>query len=103
MYREIEPLIENTRCEERIDDNTGERLSYRIYPSDGYKLHEITLDEPVIDEETMTETDEVKLGFTESFVTTSPEYDFEENPRQIYVVTAEEEQEIATQKGWTLA
>ena len=50
MYREIEPLIGNTICEAREKD--GKVISYLIRPVEGYKLHEITLDEKVIDENT---------------------------------------------------
>lgn len=91
MYKKTKAIIKNALCEERIDDVTGEVLSYRIYPKKGYKLHEISLDAPIIDEETLTETDQKVLGFTSSFVTAGKDYDFKENPRQIY---AEKEDEI---------
>ncbi len=82
MYKEIEPIIENTICEAR--EENGEILSYRIRPAEGYKLHEITLDEPVVDEETHEETGEIKLGFTKSYVTAGVRYDFVKNEREIY-------------------
>jgi hypothetical protein len=82
MYKEIEPLIPNTICEV-FEDN--EKASYiRIRPTEGYKLHEITLDEPVFDEETMAETGKKKLGFTKAYVTASGSYDFDKNEREIY-------------------
>ena len=84
MYKEIEPLIPNTICEAREVD--GKVMSYRISPVEGYKLHEITLDEPVIDEETHEETGEKKLGFTKAYVTAGGNYDFVKNERQIYAV-----------------
>ncbi len=86
MYREIEPLMENTLCEERVKD--GEIVSYIIRPKEGYKLHEVTLDEPVFDEETQEETGEIKPGFTKSYVTAGADYDFVKNERQIYSVLA---------------
>lgn len=89
MYKEIEPLIPNTICEAREQD--GKITSYRIRPIDGYKLHEITLDEPVINEETHEETGEKKLGFTRAYVTASGSYDFEKNERQIYAVPSDYE------------
>lgn len=89
MYKEIEPLIPNTICEAREQD--GKITSYRIRPIDGYKLHEITLDEPVINEETHEETGEKKLGFTKAYVTASGSYDFEKNKRQIYAVPSDYE------------
>ena len=88
MYKEIEPLIENTICEARVDAE-GNVISYLIRPADGYKLHEITLDEPVINEETMEETGEIKLGYTKSYVTAGANYDFVKNDRQIYAVKEE--------------
>lgn len=83
MYKEIEPLIENTFCEARVKDD--KIISYRICPAEGYKLHEITLDETVLDEYG-NETGEIKLGYTESYVTAGVDYDFEKNERQIYTV-----------------
>ena len=83
MYKEIEPLIKNTVCEAREKD--GEVISYRIRPKDGYKLHEITLDEKVIDENG-NETGEVRKGFTKSYVTAGAGYDFMKNEREIYAV-----------------
>ena len=90
MYTKTESLIENTTFETRIDDSTGKALSYRITPCAGYRLHEITLDEPVFDEETMQETGEIKKGYTKSFVTAGMKYDFINNPREIYAVADEE-------------
>lgn len=84
MYKKIEPLIENTQCEAREKD--GKVISYLIRPSEGYKLHEITLDEAVIDEETLEETGEIRKGFTTSYVTAGADYDFTRNEREIYAV-----------------
>lgn len=78
MYKEIEPLVDNTICEARVKD--GKAISYRIRPEKGYKLHEITLDEK------NEETEEVILGFTTAYVTCGAEYDFEKNEREIYTV-----------------
>lgn len=84
MYKEIKPLITNTRCEAR--EVGGEIVSYRIAPVEGYKLHEVTLDEPIFDEETLEETGEIKLGYTTSYITAGADYDFEKNERQIYAI-----------------
>jgi hypothetical protein len=84
MYKSIEPLIENTVCEAREID--GKFVSYRISPEKGYKLHEITLDENVVDEETGVETGEMKKGFTTSYITAGADYDFVKNDREIYAV-----------------
>lgn len=83
MYKKIEPLIENTLCEAREKD--GKVISYLIRPSEGYKLHEITLDEIVLDENG-NETGEKKRGYTTSYITTGANYDFEKNEREIYAV-----------------
>lgn len=83
MYKEIEPLIENTLCESREKD--GKVISYLIRPAEGYKLHEISLDEIVVDEDG-NETGEIKKGFTTSYVTCGANYDFEKNEREIYAV-----------------
>lgn len=83
MYKEIEPLIENTLCEAR--EKNGVVVSYRIRPAEGYKLHEVTLDEKVTDENG-NETGEIRPGYTESYITAGAGYDFVINERQIYAV-----------------
>ncbi len=88
MFKEIKPLIDNTICEAREVD--GQVISYRISPAEGYKLHEVTLDEDVCDEVTLEPTGEKKLGFTTSYVTAGADYDFEKNERQIYSVPADQ-------------
>ena len=88
MYKEIEPKIKNTVFEARIDEN-GETISYRISPAEGCKLHEITLDEEVVDEATIEPTGEIKIGFTRSYITAGADYDFEKNEREIYAVREE--------------
>ena len=89
MYKEIEALIENTKFEARVDKNEN-IISYRISPIEGYKLHEITLDEEIMDKETLLPTGEVKKGYTRAFVTAGPNYDFEKNEREIYAVREDE-------------
>lgn len=93
MYKEIEPIIENTIFEARMSENE-EILSYRIFPAEGYKLHETTLDEEVFDEETHESTGKIKKGYTTSYVTASGTYDFEKNDRQIYAKPENEEDEL---------
>ena len=82
MYKEIEPLVDNTVCEAREID--GKVMSYRIRPVKGYKLHEITLDENVFDKESGIETGEIKKGYTTSYITAGVDYDFVKNEREIY-------------------
>ena len=83
MYKKTEAKIENTIFEARTDEK-GTVLSYRIFPKEGYKLHEITLDEEIVDKETLEPTGKIKLGYTESYVTAGADYDFEKNEREIY-------------------
>ena len=80
MYKPIDPKLKNTIFEAREKD--GKVISYRISPAEGYKLHEVTLDEPVIDKETHEETGEIKKGYTTAYVTAGGSYDFETNERQ---------------------
>jgi hypothetical protein len=58
---------------------------YKIYPEKGYKLHEKSRDEIVIDENG-NETGEINLGYTEGVITASADYDFAKNEREIYSV-----------------
>ena len=83
MYKEIEPLIDNTICEAREID--GKVISYRIRPAEGYKLHEVTLDEKITDESGV-ETGKVKKGYTTDYITAGAGYDFIKNEREIYVI-----------------
>ncbi len=82
MYKRIKTKIEHATFKVRTDAD-GNILSYRISPNEGYKLHEITLDEKVCDEYG-NGTGEIKLGFTKSYVTAGAGYNFEKNDRQIY-------------------
>ena len=86
MYKKIEPLLDNTICETR--EKGGKVISYRIRPVEGYKLHEVTLDEIVTDE-SGAETGEVKKGYTTSYITAGANYNFEKNEREIYAVRSE--------------
>ena len=83
MYKEIEPLIENTICEAREKD--GKVISYRIRPKEDYKLHEITLDQMVTDKNG-NDTGKIRPGYTKSYITAGVGYDFKENVREIYTV-----------------
>ena len=84
MYKDIETKIENTTMQERYNDN-AELINYVISPLEGYKLHEKSRDEIVVDENG-AETGEIKKGYTEGIVTVLANYNFIENPREIYAV-----------------
>ena len=87
MYKEVEAKLENTIFEAR--EENGEILSYRIRPAEGYKLHEVTLDEPSQNEND-NGTEKVNIGYTQSYITAGAGYDFEKNERQIYAVEVKE-------------
>ena len=78
-------LVENTATEYCDIDK-----AYRITPNDGYLLHTKFYDRHVFDEETMEETAEIIKGYTDSYIVISSDYDFEENPYDIYAVRKEE-------------
>ena len=84
MYKDIETLIENTIMQERVNEK-GETVSYTILPTNGYKLHEKSRDEIVVDEYG-NETGEIIKGYTSGLVTVLANYDFEKNIREIYAV-----------------
>lgn len=85
IHKKLEnTLLPNTTTEIVLID--GVETSYIIRPIEGYKLHTKELDSYVFDEEAMTETDQLILGFTKGFTTCRTNYDFEENPREIYTV-----------------
>ena len=81
-------FIENTTMKQFISDITNELVSYRIYPNEGYVLHDNSYDQPVYDEEMGEETGEIMLGYIPypAFVTVGYNYDFTANPREIYAV-----------------
>lgn len=79
-------MIENAIIEEMIINNNR---VYKIYPEQGYKLHEKSRDELCVDENG-NETGEIKLGYTTGVVTAMANYDFDKNPREIYAVSEED-------------
>jgi hypothetical protein len=92
MYKSIEPLIANTICEAREVD--GQIVSYRIQPADGYKLHEKSLDTPIMNEETFEETGKIKCGYTTVSTTIGASYDWDKNESRIYAIPIDAEDEI---------
>lgn len=88
-------LIPNVNIETIEID--GAVASYLIRPMEGYKLHSKEFDMPVFDEKTDEETNQIKLGYTvKGFTTVFPDYDWKTNPRQIYAVPIDKEEEIIT-------
>ena len=88
-YEKLETtLIENTITKSCYDGD--ELVAYRIIPDDGYVIHTKFYDTPVINEETLEETGEMTKGYTDSHIAVRSNYDFEENPFDIYTVRKEE-------------
>lgn len=87
MLIDIEPIFNNTTA--KASYNGDELMAYRIYPDEGYLLHTSSYDEAVLDEDG-NETGEVKIGYTESFISLNKNYDFDENPFEVYVVSKAE-------------
>lgn len=80
--------FENT-CTDAIKNEENQIIAYRITPDKGYMLHTIYHDKQIIDEETGIETGEKTTGYTDSYIVISSDYDFEENPYDIYAVKKE--------------
>lgn len=84
-YEKLETtLVENTITEGCYNEN--ELIAYRITPLDGYVIHTKFYDTPVIDEITGEETGEIIKGYSYSDIGINSNYDFEENPFDIYEV-----------------
>ena len=88
MYKDIKPLIKNTVMQVRVNEE-GEIINYTILPKTGYVLHTKSRDEIIFDEYG-NETGEIKKGYTSGLVTVLANYDFTENPREIYAVKESE-------------
>lgn len=85
MTVNVTPYFENT-TQQAYYNNEGVLRAYYIRPVDGYVLHSNTLDEIVVDPETLEETGEVILGYTAGTVSVGYNYDFAANSREIYAV-----------------
>lgn len=83
IYEEVIPtLVENTRTEKALID--GVHRLYRIYPSEGYVLHNNVRDWKHIDEETGEEI--FYRGYSTSCSSVPASYDFLENPNELYAI-----------------
>jgi hypothetical protein len=87
---DVNAVYENTTMKAYYN-NSNVLTAYRIYPNEGYVLHDNSYDQPVFDEETGEETGEIMLGYIPypAFVTVGYNYDFTANPRQLYCVPAD--------------
>lgn len=76
-FVEINPsLIPNTVMRQRMDEATGEPMTYRIKPIEGYVLHDKQLEFPEIDMETGFETGVTYRGYSASEISCWHNYDF---------------------------
>ena len=83
IYEEVNPtLVENARTEKVLMD--GVHRLYRIYPNEGYVLHNNVRDWKHIDPETGGET--FYRGYSTSCSSVPASYDFSENPNELYAV-----------------
>lgn len=86
IYEEVNPtLVENARTEKVLMD--GVHRLYRIYPNEGYVLHNNVRDWTRIDPNTMEET--FYRGYSRSGSSVPASYDFSENPNELYAVPAD--------------
>lgn len=93
MVKAVESYFTHTEQEAYYSDTTGELVGYRIYPDEGYMLHDKERDVYITDPATGEVLEDSK-GFTSGVVTVGSGYDFEVNPREIYAVMAEQESEV---------
>lgn len=90
MFEKIEEIFfENTQTEAYRND-IGEIIMLRISPKEGYVIHHKLRDVVVYDSETSEETREIIKGYSALYVTVGNDYDFEENPYDIYAVRKED-------------
>ena len=85
-YEDVNPtLIPNTTMTKLLRD--GVHQVYRIYPIDGYVLHDNKNDYPEYDSVTGEET--IVLGYVSGSTSCAANYDFVANPREFYTVPAD--------------
>lgn len=89
MLIDVTPIFENTTMQASYN-SSNELIGYCVYPCEGYVLHTSSYDERVIDEETGLETGKIILGYIDSYVMLTRNYDFEANPLNIYAVLESE-------------
>ena len=88
-YVEITPSpIENATVRQSIYN--GELSAFYINANEGYVLHDSALDTPEFDETSFEETGNTVLGYSEGTRSCGINYDWEENPREFYAITAKE-------------
>lgn len=84
-YVETESCYENTAMLEiRNKDNV--LMGYDIAPVEGYVLHNSSLDQYEYDLETDKQKELIAHGYSYGSCSVNPDYDFDENPEEIYAI-----------------
>lgn len=84
-YVETESRYENTTMLEiRNKDNV--LMGYDIAPIEGYVLHNSALDQYEYDLETDEQKELISHGYSYGSCSVNPDYDFDENPEEIYAI-----------------
>ena len=84
-YIETESRYENTTMLEiRNKDNV--LMGYDIAPVEGYVLHNSALDQYEYDLETDEQKELISHGYSYGSCSVNPDYDFDENPEEIYAI-----------------
>lgn len=84
-YVETESRYENTTMLEiRNKDNI--LMGYDIAPVEGYVLHNSALDQYEYDLETDEQKELISHGYSYGSCSVNPDYDFDENPEEIYAI-----------------
>ena len=84
-YVETESSYENTTMLEiRNKDNV--LMGYDIAPVEGYVLHNSALDQYEYDLETDKQKELISHGYSYGSCSINPDYDFDENPEEIYAI-----------------
>jgi hypothetical protein len=81
----VPPIIENTVMQRRLLD--GEPRTIQIAPIEGYVLHDNNLGDNGYDPILGMPTDEILLGYKEGEISVAHDYNFIENPRELYAVS----------------
>lgn len=84
-YIEIEARYENTTMRE-IRNNDNVLTGYDISPIDRYVIHNAALDTYEYDPETGEQKELLTKGYSTSSCSIVPNYDFDENPDEIYAI-----------------
>lgn len=88
-YVEIDSRYENTTMRE-IRNDSNDLTGYDISPIEGYVLHNKILDEYKYDKNTYEPLELISKGYSKSSSSVESDYDFTENPSEIYAVKIKE-------------